>query len=222
MNEIIRNYETLLADVNQLSAGNTVLLPVSKTFPASDIKLLYDHGVRIFAENRLQELELKSKELPADIEWHFIGHLQSNKVRKVVPLVSYIHSVDSVSLLEKIDRTAAEFEHTVKCFLEFNPGGEDSKTGADLQIADELFARAGNCNPFCQVCGIMGMAPLGAGKEENRTAFRTLRGLFERANEKFGLNLTQLSMGMSGDYPEAIAEGSTIVRIGSAIFGRRG
>ena len=221
MNEIISNYENILADVKQKSNGRTLLLPVSKTFPASDIKILYDHGVRSFAENRLQELEPKSRELPPDIEWHFIGHLQSNKVRKVVQLADFIHSVDSVSLLDKIDRAAAELQHTVKCFLEFKPAGEDSKTGADASIADELFERAGNCTSFCQICGIMGMAPLGGGEAENREAFRKLHELFDYANSKFALDLTELSMGMSGDYAEAIAEGSTIVRIGSSIFGKR-
>lgn len=221
MNEIVKNYEVLLADVKEKSNGRTLLLPVSKTFPASDIKILYDHGVRCFAENRLQELEPKSKELPQDIEWHFIGHLQSNKVKKVVPLSSYIHSVDSVSLLDKIDRTAADLQHHIKCFLEFKPDGEDSKTGADITLADEMFKRAENCSEYCQICGIMGMAPLGGSPEENRAAFKKLHDLMIYANEKFDLNLSQLSMGMSGDYIEAITEGSTIVRIGSAIFGKR-
>lgn len=221
MNYIIKNYQTVREQVKELSDGRTFLLAVSKTFPASDIKVLYDHGVRDFAESRLQELEPKTKELPSDIRWHFIGHLQSNKVRKVVPLVSVIHSVDSVSLLDKIDRAALEFEHKIDCFLEFNPGGEDSKTGADLNFADELFERAKKCSSFCNVCGIMGMAPLGGSVEENRAAFRKLAELRNHAQMKFGLDLDQLSMGMSGDYREAILEGSTMVRIGSAIFGCR-
>ena len=221
MNHIIENYQEISARVNELSLGKTALLAVSKTFPAEYIKTLYDYGIREFAESRLQELEPKAAALPADIKWHFIGHLQSNKVKKVVPLVSVIHSVDSVSLLDKIDRAAMDFEHKVDCYLEFNPGGEDSKTGADLALADEFFERAAQCSPFCNVCGIMGMAPLGASEEENRSAFRKLRELLEYANSKFNLNLTQLSMGMSGDYEIAIAEGSTVVRIGSAIFGNR-
>ena len=221
MNEIIRNYETLLADIQKKSAGRTFLLPVSKTFPASDIKILYDHGVRHFAENRLQELDPKSHELPSDIKWHFIGHLQSNKVRKVVPLAYAIHSVDSVSLLDKIDRAAAEFQHHIKCFIEFKPEGEDSKTGAGINLADELFERAEKCSEFCTVCGIMGMAPLGGTAEQNSAAFKKLHDLLDYANTKFKLNMTELSMGMSGDYTEAISHGSTIVRIGSAIFGKR-
>lgn len=221
MNDIIRNYQLIADNVMNLSGGKTFLLAVSKTFPASDIKILYDYGVREFAESRLQELEPKSKELPADIKWHFIGHLQSNKVRKVVPLVSVIHSVDSVALLDKIDRAAVDFKHRIDCFLEFNPGGEDSKTGADLSAADEIFARAAECSEFCRVSGIMGMAPLGGSDEENCTAFRKLRELRDYAQTEFNLQLPQLSMGMSGDYQSAIAEGSTIVRIGSAIFGYR-
>lgn len=221
MSDIIQNYNAVNNDVRDLSAGRTLLLAVSKTFPAADIKVLYDYGIRDFAESRLQELEPKSRELPADIKWHFIGHLQSNKVRKVVPLVSVIHSVDSASLLDKIDRAATDFEHKIDCFLEFNPAGENSKTGADMTAADEIFERARQCGKFCNVCGIMGMAPLGGSESENRAAFCKLRELRDYAQEKFGLNLPQLSMGMSGDYKEAIAEGSTIVRIGSAIFGYR-
>lgn len=221
MSYIIENYQAVADSVRELSCGRTFLLAVSKTFPAADIRVLYDYGIRDFAESRLQELEPKVKELPSDIRWHFIGHLQSNKVRKVVPLVSVIHSVDSVSLLDKIDRTAFEFEHKVDCFLEFNPAGEDSKTGADMSAADEIFERAKNCSKFCNVCGIMGMAPLGGTEDENRAAFRKLRELRDYAQNKFGLDLPQLSMGMSGDYHAAIAEQSTIVRIGSAIFGKR-
>ncbi len=221
MSYITENYQQIADEVKSLSSDKTFLLPVSKTFPASDIKVLYDYGVREFAENRLQELEPKAKELPSDIRWHFIGHLQSNKVRKVVPLASVIHSVDSASLLDKIDRAATDFERHIDCFLEFKPAGEDSKTGADINAADEIFERARQCGKFCNVCGIMGMAPLGGTAEENRAAFRKLRELRNYAQEKFGLVLPQLSMGMSGDYKEAIAEASTIVRIGSAIFGKR-
>ena len=221
MSDIIRNYQSIAESVKELSNGKTFLLAVSKTFPASDIKVLYDYGIRDFAESRLQELEPKAKELPSDIKWHFIGHLQSNKVRKVVPLVSVIHSVDSVSLLDKIDRAAADFEHKIDCFLEFNPAGEESKTGADMNFADEIFERAKKCTQFCNVCGIMGMAPLGGTDDENRAAFRKLAELRDYAEKKFGLVLPQLSMGMSGDYQAAIAEGSTVVRIGSAIFGYR-
>lgn len=221
MNHITENYKAISARVNELSQGRTFLLAVSKTFPAEYIKTLYDYGIRDFAESRLQELEPKAAGLPKDIKWHFIGHLQSNKVKKVVPLVSVIHSVDSVSLLDKIDRTAADSKHKVDCFLEFNPGGEDSKTGADMQSADEIFERAAKCSEFCNVCGIMGMAPLDADDDTNRAAFKKLRELLDYANSKFNLNLNQLSMGMSGDYEIAISEGSTIVRIGSAIFGNR-
>ena len=221
MSDIIRNYQSIAESVKELSNGKTFLLAVSKTFPASDIKVLYDYGIRDFAESRLQELEPKAKELPSDIKWHFIGHLQSNKVRKVVPLVSVIHSVDSVSLLDKIDRAAADFEHKLDCFLEFNPAGEESKTGADMNFADEIFERAEKCTQFCNVCGIMGMAPLGGTEDENRAAFRKLAELRNYAQQKFNLSLPPLSMGMSGDYETAVEEGSTIVRIGTAIFGRR-
>lgn len=221
MNRIIQNYQAVAGDVKKISGGRTFLLAVSKTFPSEDIKVLYDYGIRDFAESRLQELEPKTKILPSDIKWHFIGHIQSNKVRKIVPLVSVIHSIDSVSLLDKIDRAAAEFEHQIECFIEFNPGGEDSKTGADMTSANEIFTRAAQCSKFCRVCGIMGMAPLGGSEEENKTAFRKLRELRDMAQKRFALELPQLSMGMSGDYHEAVAEGSTIVRIGSAIFGQR-
>ena len=221
MNFIFQNYQEINSIVQELSQGKTFLLPVSKTFPASDIRMLYDCDIRDFAESRLQELEPKTKELPQDIKWHFIGHLQSNKVRKVVPLVQMIHSVDSASLLDKIDHAATDFEHHVDCLLEFNPGGEDSKTGADISQADELFERACKCGNFCNVCGIMGMAPLNGSNEEIHAAFRKLAELKKYGEQKFNLTLPHLSMGMSGDYEIAISEGSTIVRIGTAIFGRR-
>ena len=196
------------------------LLTVSKTFPASDIAELYGCGVRAFGESRIPELEAKAAQLPADIEWHFIGQLQSNKVRKAVKLARVIHSVDSVALIERIDRIAAEENTRPQILLEINISGEASKSGAPPEAAAEL-CRAAFAATHLTLSGLMTMAPADASEPVFDAVFGGLAALRNRLVEIFGRPLPELSMGMSGDFPAAIARGATIVRVGSAIFGRR-
>lgn len=198
-----------------------LLLAVSKTVSAERIAELYAHGVRCFGENRAAVLAEKAKALPADIEWHYIGPLQSNKVRKVVLAASVIHSVDNFELLSRLDRIVGEEGKNTRFLIEVSISGEESKGGVPLAELDELAAAATNCR-HAVWSGLMTMAPLGASEE-------ILCGIFSRlANERtrleriFGRNLPLLSMGMSGDFRTAIACGSTVVRLGTCIFGERG
>ncbi len=198
------------------SCGNdrVELLAVSKTFPAENIAELYACGVRRFAESKATELATKAAGLPADIEWHFIGHLQSNKVKSVLEHATVIHTVDSWKLLERIDRIAGELGKKPQVFLEVNVSGEASKFGLNCTEAAQVIEQSGNLANIL-LNGLMTMAPDGAPPEELRRFFSTLRDLAKK------YNLPELSMGMSGDYPAAIACGATYVRIGTAIFGKR-
>ncbi len=207
MSVISEQYRALLP-----SLGSARLVAVSKTFPASDILEIYNCGQRSFGESRAPELAEKAKSLPADIEWHFIGHLQANKVRPVVEAASWIHAVDSLKLLERIDRIAGELGRHPKLLLEINVSGEESKFGLRPESLPEMLAFKPE---HCEVVGLMTMAPDGAPESELRRIFTTLAGLAKSAG------LPEVSMGMSGDYPVAVACGATMVRVGSAIFGRR-
>ncbi|MFA6715174.1 MAG: YggS family pyridoxal phosphate-dependent enzyme [Victivallales bacterium] len=196
------------------------LIAVSKTFPAEAVQSAYDAGQRRFGENRVQDLALKNAALPDDIEWHMIGHLQSNKVKLAVENAAYIHAVDSVKLLQKIDRTAGELGRSPKILLEVNISGEESKFGADAEAAAKLVKNALECKN-ASVVGLMTMAPFGAAERELHFVFGSLRRLRDELQNEFGLNLPELSMGMSGDFETAIEEGATLVRIGTSIFGKR-
>lgn len=200
--------------------GDVELLAVSKTFPASAIRELYEAGVRRFGENRVAELAEKAAVLPADIEWHLIGQLQSNKVRKAVQLASVIHSVDSLPLLERIDRIAGEENRHPVVLLEVNVSGEASKSGCTPEALCSLAETAVKCRNL-EFRGLMTMAPAGAQEAELERVFRGLAGLRDGLEERLHCSLPLLSMGMSGDFETAIRCGSTLVRIGSAIFGRR-
>lgn len=201
--------------------GSVKLLAVSKTFPPEAVMAAYEAGQRMFGENRVQELESKAPALPRDIEWHLIGHLQSNKAVKAVKLASHIHSVDSLKLLQRIESLAAESGRLPSILLEMNVSGEESKFGISgedeaLRIAEQSL----KCS-HVRLAGLMTMAPLGADETELRKVFSGLRTLRDRIESSLGTKLPELSMGMSQDYETAIAEGSTIVRIGTAIFGGR-
>ena len=197
---------------------NTVkLLVVSKTMPLALLRELYELGIREFGENREPELEQKAAAMPADVIWHFIGPVQSNKIRKVVKQAAVIHSVDSVEKLLKFDRIAGEENKTPEVFLEVNVSGELSKGGMTPAQVIDAVKTAVDCR-FVKCRGLMTMAPLAAGHEELLQIFGTLRDLRDRAEAECGCALPQLSMGMSGDFPEAIACGATIVRVGSKIF----
>jgi pyridoxal phosphate enzyme (YggS family) len=196
------------------------LIAVSKTFPAEAVQSAYDVEQRLFGENKVKDLALKNATLPKDIEWHMIGHLQSNKAKLAVENADYIHAVDSVKLLEKIDRLAGELERSPKVFLEINISGEESKFGAGSELAKELAQATTKCENIT-VAGLMTMAPFGVSEKELRFVFSSLRKLRENLEAEFDLDLPELSMGMSGDFEIAIEEGATMVRVGTSIFGKR-
>ena len=201
-------------------AGSVRLLAVSKTFPAEDVAEAIACGQTCFGENRVQELASKVPVLPASVEWHLIGSLQSNKAAKAAALAAWIHSVDSEKLVRKISAAADALGKTVNILLEVN-SGEDAKTG--FRSGDDLRAslEAALGLPGVSVRGLMTMAPLGASEPELHRVFASLRERRDALATEFGVALPELSMGMSGDFREAIAEGATIVRIGTAIFGGR-
>ena len=199
------------------------LLAVSKTFPAADVEIAWrDGGQTCFGENRVQELEAKAPVLPTEIEWHLIGHLQNNKVRAALKFARWIHSVDCLSLYERIQRIAAEESAAPKLLLEVNVSGEESKFGMKPDEADALLQAAVACgNGPAPIVGLMTMAPAEADAATLHAVFGGLRQLRNRLQDAYGLPLPELSMGMSGDFEAAIAEGATLVRVGSAIFGHR-
>ena len=203
------------------SCGNdrVELLAVSKTFPAENIAELYACGVRRFAESKATELATKAAGLPADIEWHFIGHLQSNKVKSVLEHATVIHTVDSWKLLERIDRIAGELGKKPQVFLEVNVSGEASKFGLSPDAVEEMVLAAQERQLRC--LGLMTIAPLAAKPAELGKIFADLRRLRDKLAARTGSPLPELSMGMSGDFLIAIAEGATLVRLGSAVFGHR-
>ncbi len=194
-----------------------LLLAVSKTVPAEQIADLYAHGVRCFGENRASVLVEKAKLLPGDIEWHYIGPLQSNKVRKVVQVASVIHSVDTPDLLARIDRIAGEEARRPRFLLEVSVSGEESKGGIPVAELDGLAEIADKCEN-AEWSGLMTMAPLAAPEPVLRGIFGRLKSECDRLERRFGRSLPLLSMGMSGDYRTAIACGSTLVRLGTCIF----
>ena len=209
----------------QLAMHGARLVAVSKTHPVSSIQVAYDAGQRIFGENKVQEMAEKQPQLPIDIEWHLIGHLQRNKVKYIAPFVSLIHSVDSLRLLEEIDKQAEKFGRTIPCLLQVFIASEETKYGLDLEEARELIFN-GHLDQFhhTSIAGLMGMASLTDNKEQIRSEFRKLKILFDQLKVSqlpSNVSMTELSMGMSSDYEIALQEGSTLVRIGTAIFGER-
>lgn len=228
MSPVTENYFRILQEIEEAvqkggrEKGSVRLLPVSKTFPAEDIRTLCSEGqVFCFGENKVQELSEKVPVLPCEIQWHLIGHLQSNKASKAVELSSYIHSVESVKLAQKIASAGEKLNKKVKILLEVNVSGEESKFG--LRSFKEVVetALSVEASPFAEVCGLMTMAPADAPEKVLRTTFSGLRNMRSDLEKELGRSLPELSMGMSSDFREAILEGATIVRVGSAIFGHR-
>ena len=212
------NHCALQKELSELEGGGKVkILPVSKTVPASVIRELYEAGVRAFGENRIEVLGPKAEELPRDIEWHFIGRLQSNKVRKILKAAKVIHSVDSIELVERIDRIAGEEKCKPVIFLEISVSGEECKGGFPADRAVEL-ARAAVKAENISVAGLMTMAPLEASPEECRQVFNGLRECRDRIEKELQITLPELSMGMSNDWREAVGCGATVIRVGSSIF----
>jgi hypothetical protein len=209
----------------ELKSKNVALIAVSKTKPVEDILELYNLGQRDFGENYVQELVEKYEQLPKDIRWHFIGHLQSNKVKYIAPFVSLIHSVDSEKLLKEINKEARKNNRIVDCLLQVYIAKEESKFGLNEEELQALITRISDTNSFknISVKGLMGMASFTGDKEVVRKEFRHLKSLFDEYSS-FNLQpstFSILSMGMSADFEMAIEEGSNMVRIGSLLFGKR-
>jgi pyridoxal phosphate enzyme (YggS family) len=201
------------------------LIAVSKTKPSALILEAYEAGQKVFGENKAQEMLAKYSELPKDIQWHMIGHMQSNKVKYIAPFVSLIHSVDSLALLIEINKQALKNNRIISVLLQFHIAEEESKFGFSLKEAEELL----NSKEYAalqniQICGAMGMATFSEDSNQIRKEFRQLKSIFNELKNTFFStqeNFKEISMGMSGDYKIAIEEGSTLVRIGSSIFGGR-
>lgn len=203
------------------------LVAVSKTKPISDLQEAYDAGQRIFGENKIQEMTEKWEQLPKDIQWHMIGHVQTNKVKYMIPYVSLIHAVDRIKLLKEIDKQAQAVDRVVEILIQVKIAEEDSKFGMPVQDVIDLF-EGDTIAAFPNVCvkGLMGMASFTDNEEQIAKEFAVLEGLFDRfrsseATNTTNVGLTILSSGMSGDHKIAISKGSTMVRVGSAIFGTR-
>ncbi|MDV3731823.1 YggS family pyridoxal phosphate-dependent enzyme [Elizabethkingia anophelis] len=213
---IQKNYEEII----QSLPANIKLVAVSKTHPAEAIQEVYNLGQRVFGENKVQEMIAKQPILPNDIQWHLIGHLQSNKVKYVVEFVDTIESVDSEKLLEEINKQAAKHNRKIKVLLQVKIAEEDSKTGMEVSETKELFLKylQGHFENI-EITGLMGIGTFTDDTEQTKREFLFLKRLFDQLSAQ--KKLETLSMGMSGDYQLAIECGSTSVRIGSSIFGAR-
>jgi PLP dependent protein len=221
MSSIAENISLLKAKLPSLVS----LVAVSKTKPACDIEIAYKAGQRIFGENRVQELLNKKDLLPSDIEWHLIGHLQTNKIKYIVPFISMIQSVDSFKLLVSIDSEAQKINRVINCLLQIHIAAEQTKFGFTFHDLNENL-QSGNFQKLknIRICGVMGMATFTSDLNQVRQEFAFLRDCFKWLKESYfnsSIDFSQISMGMSGDYELAIEEGSTMVRIGSLIFGER-
>ena len=198
-----------------------VLVAVSKTKPIEDLMEAYQQGQRIFGENKVQEIQQKQPKMPEDTQWHMIGHLQRNKVKYIAPFIDLIHGVDSIRLLEEIHKQGQKVNRKIPCLLQVHIAQESTKFGMSPDEIKELFEKKiPETVPYVKIKGLMGMASLTDDQEQIRAEFRGLKAIFEDLNNH-GESLEVLSMGMSGDYRIALEEGSTMVRIGSTIFGAR-
>ncbi|TNF26157.1 MAG: YggS family pyridoxal phosphate-dependent enzyme [Bacteroidetes bacterium] len=221
----MRSIAQNIAEIKASLPAMVTLVAVSKTQPNDALMDAYHAGQRIFGENRVQELASKAEALPADIEWHMIGHLQTNKVKYIAPFVSLIHSVDSSKLLKEINKEAARNGRIIPVLLQFHIAEEESKFGLNWEEAEALLTSdefRGMRN--IRVVGVMGMATFTENKNQVRKEFGSLKNIFERLKANHFAeepSFKEISMGMSGDYTIAIQEGSTMVRLGSSIFGSR-
>ncbi len=221
MTEVQENITNLK---NQIPAG-VKLVAVSKFKPKELLLEAYEIGFRAFGENYVQELVDKYEALPKDIEWHFIGHLQTNKVKYIAPFVNLIHSVDSFKLLKEIDKQAAKNERVIECLLQIYIAKEDSKTGMDIaEYLEMLDSEEFKALKNIKVIGLMGMSTFTDNMDLVREEFRSLKDLFDQTKNILSeiFSLQEISMGMSGDWQLAVEEGSTMIRVGSSIFGSRG
>lgn len=204
---------------------NVTLVAVSKTKPVVDLKEAYDAGQRVFGENKIQEMVDKHKVLPKDIQWHMIGHLQSNKVKYMASFVNLIHGVDKFKTLKEIDKQAKKHDRVIDCLLQVKIAKEETKFGFSFdEIETILNSKELADLEYIKIVGFMGMATFTENKQQLEAEFLSLKTFFEKHKEitnTKNCKLQILSMGMSGDYPLAIANGSTMIRVGSSIFGNR-
>ena len=209
-----------------INEDHCILVAVGKTKPVSMLMEAYEAGVRHFGENKVQEMVTKHEEMPKDIHWHMIGHLQRNKVKYIVPFVSLIHAVDSLRLLQEIDKQGQKVNRIINCLLQIHIAEEETKFGLSEEEALELLhSKEVAQMKYIRVIGLMGMATFTDDEEQVRKEFRSLKKLFNKVKADSTLpsvvSMQDLSMGMSGDFTIALEEGSTVVRIGSTIFGER-
>ena len=214
-----------ILNYNNKITGNARLIAVSKTKPVEDLQEAYEAGQRLFGENKALEMRDKYEILPKDIRWHFIGHLQTNKVKYIAPFVELIHSVDSLNLLKQINKEAIKNNRVIDCLLQIDIAHEETKFGLEESEAEELlsseeFAELKNV----RICGLMGIGSITDDKNKTKKEFNNLKKYFDETKNKFFNSKSyfcELSMGMSQDFELAIEEGATLVRIGSSIFGAR-
>lgn len=217
--------ENNLRHIKENILDNVKLIAVSKTKPIELIYQAYNCGQRDFGENKALELRDKAELLPKDIQWHFIGHLQTNKVKYIIPSISLIHSVDSLKLMKEIEKQSSKFNKTTSCLLQIDIANEENKFGFDLKELKEVL----NTTKFkgfknLKIIGVMGMGSITEDKNKTKSEFAQLKDYFNKLKQEFfadNNDFKEISMGMSEDYPIAINEGSTMVRIGSKIFGER-
>lgn len=214
-----------LAEINAHIPPHVTLVAVSKTKPISDIQEAYAAGQRHFGENKVQEMAEKEEALPKDIFWHLIGHLQTNKVKYIAKFVHCIHSLDSLKLAQEINKQAKKHNRTIDCLLQFHIAQEETKFGLNLHEAKALLENESfKSLQHIRITGIMGMASFVDDTAQIRQEFKSLKAIFNQLKDQFfsdSASFKEVSMGMSGDYLEAIEEGSTLVRVGSSIFGSR-
>ncbi|HOY49360.1 MAG TPA: YggS family pyridoxal phosphate-dependent enzyme [Chryseolinea sp.] len=219
------NINIKITNLKQTLPPDCKLIAVSKTHPIERLAEAYTAGQRVFGENKVQEIVPKYEALPKDIEWHMIGHLQSNKVKYIAPFIHLIHSVDSTRLLEEINKQAGKLERTIPCLLQLHIAKEETKFGFSEDEVMELLQSTSFKNyQNIKIVGLMGMATFSDNPGQVRNEFRSLKLFFDRLKKTSlptNVDIKELSMGMSGDYKIAIEEGSTMVRVGSAIFGSR-
>ena len=217
------NKEQYQKVIDELKANNVTLVAVSKIKPVADILELYHLGQRHFGENYVQEVVEKQARLPGDIRWHFIGHLQSNKIKYIAPFIHLIHGVDSLKLLKEINKQAQKANRTIDVLLQVHIAQEETKFGLDENELSELLYADLTGLKHISVKGLMGMASFTDSPQQIHKEFHYLKSLFDKyaGISAPNISFTTLSMGMSGDYQIAIGEGSNMVRIGSLIFGRR-
>ena len=217
--------EENLRAIQETIPENVTLVAVSKTKPNLDILQAYNAGQRIFGENKVQELCGKQEALPDDIEWHMIGHLQSNKVKYIAPFVHLIHGIDSFKLLKEVNKQGAKIDRKINVLLQFHIAQEETKFGFSLEEAEAMLQPLTlSPFPFVDICGVMGMATFTENESQVRNEFGELKKIFNHLKSTYFQNqesFKEISMGMSGDYLLAIEEGSTMVRVGSSIFGGR-